>query len=927
LQSNRNHHLTAAALVCALLMPPLSGCGPQSEADLIASAQSFMAKKDEKSAIINLKTVLQKNPQSGQVRFLLGQALFSAGDARSAVLELNKARELKFDDSQVLPTLAKALNAIGRAKEVTDGFAEVLLSNPKAAAELKATLAQAYYLQGIPDRAQVAVTAALRFDAKNLAARLLQARLTAGRGDFKQAIEITDALIADEPKRGEPWILKGELLWIGKSDADGGEKALRQALAIDPGQMRAHEALLRLLLQKRDLAAFKAQVAALSKTFPNRIETRFYSTHLALMEGDLKKAQEGAQQLMKVAPESAQVLQLAGAIELRAGAMLQAQTHLKRAVQLEPSPGLSRPLLAEAQLRAGQPGQTVETLKPLLEEDKPAAQVLALAAQAYLQDGDLDKAEALYMQAAKADPHDAKARVALALTQIGKGHTDLGYAQLESLAAADKTTYADLALISARARSNDLDAALLAVDRLQGKAPNTALPYLLRGRILLQRRDSAGARGNFERALAVDPMNYSAVSDLAAIDLAEKKPEDARKRFEAVLAREPRNVMARMAVIDLRQRAGAKPEEVEALLTEAVTANPEEAVPRLALIQHQLTQRHAKAALTAAQGAAAAFPDNLLVLDALGRSQLAAGDSLQAIQTFQKIAASQSASPLPHLRLAETYAASNDFTAAILSLRKALEISPKLLLAQRSLVQALLAKKRVSEALDVARQVQKQRPREAVGYRIEGEVQAGQKAWDPAIAAFRAALERDRSTPVAARLHALYTAAGRPADAARLAAAWESERPRDSGFILYLAELAMSRKDYPVAEARYRQLLVLRPEDALALNNVSWLLLQQGKPGAVPLAEKAHRLAPDQAGFMDTLATALAADKQLDRALEWQHKAVVRNPDSPSLRLNLAKLLIASGNKAKARAELQKLVALGGRFAGQAEVEVLMKGL
>ena len=886
-----------------------------------------MAKKDEKSAIINLKTVLQKNPQSGQVRYLLGQALFDAGDAGGAVLELKKARELKFDDNQVLPVLARALNAAGRPKEVTEGLAEVALSNPKAAADLKSSLAQAYYGLGMLDRAQAAVNAALQLDARNLAARLTQARLTAGRGEFDQAIAMADAAIADEPTRGEPWILKGELLWIGKSDLDGGEKALRRALAIDPGQMRAHEALLRLLYQRHDLAPYKAQVAAMSKAFPQRIETRFYVTHLALMEGDLKKAQEGAQQLLKVAPDSSQVLQLAGAVELRTGAMLQAQAHLKRAVQLEPSPGVSRPLLAEAQLRAGQPGQALETLKPLLDEAQPAAKVLALAAQAYLQDGDLEKAEGLYQRAAKADPHDAKARVALALTQIGKGRADSGYAQLESLAATDKTTYADLALIAARARSGDLDAALLAVDRLQAKTPNAALPYVLRGRILLQRRDQTGARGSFEKALAVEPTDYAAISELAALDVADNKIDDARKRFEAVLAREPGNVMARMAVIDLRQRAGAKPEEIETLLAQAVSASPEEAAPRLALIQHHLARRHAKAALTVAQSAAAAFPDNLLILDALGRSQLAAGDSLQAIQTFQKIASSQTASPLPHLRLAETYIASKDYAAATLSLRRALEIAPKLLPAQRSLVQVLLARKRVKEALEVAREVQKQRPREAAGYLIEGELQAGQKEWDAAVAAFRAAFERDHSVAVATRLHTLYTVAGRPADAARLAASWEAERPRDAGFILYLAELAMSRKEYAVAEARYRQLLTLRPQDALALNNVAWLLLQQGKPGALPLAEKAQQLAPEQATFMDTLASALAAERQFARAMEWQYKAVAKDPDSPGLRLNLAKLLIASGDKVKARAELQKLVALGGRFAGQAEVETLLKGL
>jgi putative PEP-CTERM system TPR-repeat lipoprotein len=749
----------------------------------------------------------------------------------------------------------------------------------------------------------------------------------AGRGEFDQAMAQADALVADEPKLAQAWALKGELLWVSKSDVKGGERALRQALDIDPRFMRAHESLIQLLMQSNDIAGFKAEVEALNKVMPNRIESRFYSTHLALIENDLKKAQAGAQQLLKVAPESAQVLQLAGAIELRTGATSQAQTHLKQAMQIEPKAGVARLLLAETQLREGQPSLALATLQPYLEGTKPSARALGLAAEAYLQDGDMTQAELYYSRAAKVDPGDTKARVALAMTELAKGNTDVGFSQLESLAAADKATYADLALIAARVRSNDLESALRAVDRLQSKAPNAALPSVVRGRILLQRRDAAGARASFDKALAVDAASFAAVSELAAMDLAAKKPDEARKRFEALLERQPKNARARLAIIELRERAGAKPEEIVALSAAAVTANPEQVAPRLFLTEYQLRMHHAKEALAAAQDAVAAFPDNLLALDALGRAQLAAGDSMQAVQTFQRIAASQTTTPLPHLRLAETYVASKDYAAATQSLKKALEIAPRLLAAQRQLAQVLSTRKKVGEALDVAKQVQKQRPRESAGFIIESEIHARLKEWNLAIGAFRAALERDRSTDLAIRLHTLYTVAERPAEAARFAASWEAERPKDAGFFSYLGTQLASRKDYAAAEAQYRKVLALRPDDPDTLNNLSWLLLRQGKAGALQLAERANQLAPDQANFMDTLAAALAADKQLKKALEWQQKAIAKDPNAAGLRLNLAKLQIESGDRAQARAELQKLAALGGRFGRQAEVEALLKGL
>jgi Tfp pilus assembly protein PilF len=38
------------------------------------------------------------------------------------------------------------------------------------------------------------------------------------------------------------------------------------------------------------------------------------------------------------------------------------------------------------------------------------------------------------------------------------------------------------------------------------------------------------------------------------MDLADKKPEDARKRFEGVLAKDPKNVQAFMALAEMRAK-------------------------------------------------------------------------------------------------------------------------------------------------------------------------------------------------------------------------------------------------------------------------------------------------------------------------------------------------------------------------------------
>jgi predicted Zn-dependent protease len=153
------------------------------------------------------------------------------------------------------------------------------------------------------------------------------------------------------------------------------------------------------------------------------------------------------------------------------------------------------------------------------------------------------------------------------------------------------------------------------------------------------------------------------------------------------------------------------------------------------------------------------------------------------------------------------------------------------------------------------------------------------------------------------------------------------DNPGDLGFMFHLAAVAVGAKDYPAAEAQYRAILAVQPEHPTSLNDLAWVLLQQGKPGAVQLAEKANRLLPSSATFMDTLSQALQAEKQNPQALLWAQKAVAAAPNKPEYRMNLAKCLIASGERDKARTELRALAALGSGFSAQADVSRLLREL
>lgn len=920
--------LKRAALALALAATALvAACGAKSEAESVAAARTSLDKKDFQSAVVQLKAALQAHPQSGELRYMLGDTLLKAGDAAAAVVELGKASDLKYDENVVLPRLALAMVASGRAKDVTSLYAQTALSDPVAAAELKARVAQAFWLQRVSDRMEGAINASLNLDPKNVTARLLRARVVAAGGAIDEAMGITESVLAEHPQELEAWRLKGELLWIGKRDPAAGAAAFQEAIKIEPRYALAQMALIDIYMRQGDTDRFRAQVAEFKKVLPQHPQGRIYDVHLALLDKDLKRAREAAQYLLKNAPNSPQALLLAGAVEAQAGALVVAETHYNKALQIEPNQPVVRRELARVYLRLGQPERALGTLQQLLESPRANTQILLLAAEAYLQQDDAAQAEAYFRRAAKQAPDNTQVRTALALTKIARGDASTGFAELESVAESAPETSADLALISSRLRRQDYAGALADLPRLEKKMPDKPMPHLLRGDILLRQKKTAEARASFEQALVADPAYLPAVGRLSMLDVQDNHPERAIQRYQALRERDPRNYRPTLAIAALRERMHAPTDEVLGLLQEAVRTSPTEVEPRRTLVAYLLARKDTKAALTAAREGAAALPDDPAMLDMLGQAQLATGDTEQAISSWGKLAAAQPASPLPLLRLAEAQRAGKDNAAARQSLVRALAMAPNLLPAQEALVTLEIEERHYDDAMKVAKTVTEQRPKNAIGRLLEANVLVAQKRWDPALAALKSAFDHEPAPVTAIRLHAAYATAGRGTDGERFAATWESAHPKDAKFQEYLGAAAMAERNWPVAETHYRKVLAITPDDATALNNLAWVLVQQGKPGAAQWAERAVERAPDFAGVMDTLAAALAADKQYPRAIEWQRKAVAKAPDAPDFRLNLARLLIAAGDKSGARTELETLAKLGDRFKGQAQVAELLKTL
>lgn len=277
--------------------------------------------------------------------------------------------------------------------------------------------------------------------------------------------------------------------------------------------------------------------------------------------------------------------------------------------------------------------------------------------------------------------------------------------------------------------------------------------------------------------------------------------------------------------------------------------------------------------------------------------------------------------------MAETQASAGDLAGASRSARRALDLAPLSLPARQLVIRLALRQNQPLQALAIAQDLHKLQPADAAGLVLAAEVEITRKRWDAALLPLRKALSLVDPAQAPERLHQVLGLAGRATEADAFASQWQGEHPADATCLFYLGDQALAQQDLASAELRYQAVLKLKPEHPLSLNNIAWLRLQAGQPGALAYAERAVAASPNLPALLDTLALALAADKQAGKAIELQLRALAMRPADPFMRLNLARFYAQAGEKRKAKAALDRLAALSERFARQPEVAALSKGL
>lgn len=926
LQSRRAFRRRSAgmSLVVAVLV---AGCsGSEKPEQYFAKAQQYEAAGDRNAAVIELKNAIQKDPEYAAARALLGKIHLEQNDAPSAEKELRRALQAGAPRSDVLPQLGLALLLQREYQKVLDEIPARPEGKPAQVAPLLALRGDA--LAGLKQTAdaQAAYEEARRLEPGLPEANRGLAALALAQNQAGQAMQLADESIKNAGERADPWVLKGDLL-RAQGKYDEAIQAYQEALKRTPDHLGAHLSLALIYLGQRQFGPAQAEIDAARKIEPHGIPVRLAQGQLYFMQQKFPQARDELQEVLKVAPNNGVAILMMGATQLALGAYAQAETYLSAFVQAVPNNAYARRLLAATYLKSKRPAKAEETLRPLLAADTRDAAVLALAGDAYMQLKDYAKATEYLGKAVKANPASAGVRTELAMSHLAAGDVARGTSELEAAADMEGSPLqTDVALIATYMSKGDFDKALKAADALEKKQPTNPLVFNLRGGAYVGKQDTANARKAFEKALAIDPAYYPAAANLAQLDLREKNPQAARKRFDGVLAANKNSVPAMVAIAALERNAGNEKSFVD-WLDKASRADAKALQPRALLVQYYLDRKEPQRALAIAREAQTANPNSAEALGLLGNAQLAAGEKDNAVATFDKLVALVPQAPGAYLRLAAAQAANRNPEAARDALKKALDRKPDLIEAQVGLIELDLQANRPADAIKRATAMQQQQPKSPLGYAVLGDVYTQQKDFPKAAEQYQKAFDLAPAGPTLVKLYGALVRSGRAAEAEPKAARWLKDHPDDHGVRLAVADAKLAGGDFAAAAAHYLYLNAKLPRQVPILNNLAYALAEQKDPRAVTYAAEAYKLQPDSTPVLDTYGWALAQTGQPAKGAGFLQQALAKAPDAGDIQYHYAAALALSGDRKRAQQELEQLLKRGAEFGQKPQALTLLKSL
>jgi putative PEP-CTERM system TPR-repeat lipoprotein len=699
----------------------------------------------------------------------------------------------------------------------------------------------------------------------------------------------------------------------------------RNAVNIDPNFGAARRQLAEAYDLSGDAANAYREYVRAADLLPDDLEVQIKTGLFLLVGGRFDDAKARAQKALAKDPKSVDGLILMGmataGLKDKSGAIDQ----IEQALQIDPSRASTYLGLAQVQLAGGDRTRAEAALKSAVSVDPKSIDAALVLANFYLSTGRTAEAAHWFQTAVAINPKDSKANRALGSYFMASGRAREAEAPLK-----------------VAAESGDAAPSLVLADY-----------YYQMGR-------TAEAKTLVE-SLRNDPKVFAETRiRLAILAYSEKRPADAYRLIDDILAREPKQAVAlvlkgRFLLTDHRtddavppleagasaapQFAGAqywlgtayrlqnKLDEAAACFGRALELRPGDPGSLAQLSDVKLRQGKKDAALSLARDAVASSPGYLQGHVALVKALLATGDR-RAYEAEGALIAKQFPKELDaQVILGLIAMGRRDSAAAAQAFQRALDIDPDSTDAISGLVAAYIADNKVDKAKALLDAKLAKRPSDGKLLQLASEIYAVRSDDLKREEMLRKSIAADPSNLQAyLDLSHLLMARGNTEESRRQYDAMLAKDPKNVPVMTLTALMLQIENKRAEAIQRYERVLQIDPNAGIAANNLAMLYGEDGKnlDTALKLAQVAVRQLPDAPESNDTLGWICYLKGLHALAVPAFQISVRKDPNNPIYHYHLGLAYAKLGEKAKARASLEQALKLKGDFDGAAEARRLL---
>lgn len=503
----------------------------------------------------------------------------------------------------------------------------------------------------------------------------------------------------------------------------------------------------------------------------------------------------------------------------------------------------------------------------------------------------------------------------------------------------------------------------IAMDTLstEGKDPTARVKV---GDFYARARDFGKARQIYREGAAKEDDRFASyLVRISQLDVAENKIEDARRELETVLKKEPKNTQALSmrasldlqfggperrdaAIKDLQSLVGATPNDVvvrfnlgrayqqkgeleaaRVQFAEAVKKRPDFIAGQLALAQIYVLQRDFGKALTSADDALKYSPKNLAARTLRIQALVNSGNLRQAKADLEQYLAENPDSPDLIFQSTVIDFQEGRYKEAEASLQKLRARFPGDSRLVLGLADIYFRSGRSQDAFKMIEAEAAKKPEDESLRNAAVVIALRTGHMDYAEKVLRALMAKEPgNVDHKVKLAEALRRTDRVDQAIAMLQEARKLEPANSEVSLQLAMTLdiIGRQDQSLP--LYQDVMKKEPNNIVALNNVAYILAEDGKDldQALTLAQRAKQQAPNNDDITDTLGLIYVKKNLTDNAISLYLDLVKRQPNNPLYHYHLGMAQLQKGNRAAARQSLQTALQLKPSKQDELRIRELM---